>query len=169
MLGPSGFDACHLDDRLSDLVNTDPIFVHAKTNPHTYLADSRFHQSFLCSRTGRRVTFADVGQPGGPPVLFFLQSHCSRWVAVWQHMVATAAGVRLIAMDRPGCGGTEYCSLGERVDVACRKQHAFGSSNCRLIVGYRNDSITCGTSKFERLRFSSVLRWFHVGISLFSQ
>ncbi|EIN12280.1 hypothetical protein PUNSTDRAFT_130540 [Punctularia strigosozonata HHB-11173 SS5] len=112
------FDWDVFDKKAQQLADTDPVYVNAKSDPSTFLADERFHSSFICPRTKKRVTYADIGSTSGKPVLFFLQSHCSRWAAIPRDIVATASGIRLIAMDRPGCGGTEVCELHERVSTA---------------------------------------------------
>ncbi|EIN12279.1 hypothetical protein PUNSTDRAFT_130539 [Punctularia strigosozonata HHB-11173 SS5] len=79
----SPFDWDIFSKKAQQLADTDSIYVEAKSDPSTYLADKRFHSSFICPRSKKRVTYADVGLPSGTPVLFFLQSHCSRWVATW--------------------------------------------------------------------------------------
>ncbi|EIN12278.1 hypothetical protein PUNSTDRAFT_118188 [Punctularia strigosozonata HHB-11173 SS5] len=96
-----------------------PRYALAKKEPAIYLADGRFHRSLRCPRTDKRVTFAEIGPSSGSPVLVFLPSVCTRYVAIYLDLLAEELGVRLIAMDRPGCGGTERCELRERLDVAC--------------------------------------------------
>jgi hypothetical protein len=91
----------------------------AVSDPYAYLAQRKFHQSLRCPRTHKRFTYADVGDVAGPPVLVFLPSFCSRWLAVMVDGLANEVGVRLIAMDRCGSGGTESCALNDRVDVTC--------------------------------------------------
>jgi pimeloyl-ACP methyl ester carboxylesterase len=91
----------------------------ALTDPHAYLAQPQFHRSFRCSRTQKRVTYADVGDPNGSPVIYFLPSGCSRYLCIMSDGLAQEVGVRLIAMDRPGSGGTERCDLNARVGIVC--------------------------------------------------
>lgn len=55
---------------------------------------------------GRTVTFDDVGDPGGAPVVFLHGTPDSRLARHPDDGVAAAAGVRLLAVDRPGYGGT---------------------------------------------------------------
>lgn len=91
----------------------------AHTDAYSYLAQLKFHRRFVCPRTRSRVTYADIGDPDGTPVLYFLPSGCSRWIALVLEDTAQEKKVRVIAMDRPGSGGTEMCPLNERVTVAC--------------------------------------------------
>lgn len=85
----------------------------------SYLAQGKFHRSFVCPRTGLRATYVDIGEPDGPPVLYFLPSGCSRYIAILLESAALAAGVRVVAMDRPGSGGTPRCELNDRVNISC--------------------------------------------------
>jgi hypothetical protein len=94
----------------------------ALTDPYLYLVQPQFNRRMHCPRTNSRITFADVGDPEGPPVLFFLPSGCSRYLAVMGDELAREVGVRVVAMDRPGSGGTEQCPLNERVKVVGGKQ-----------------------------------------------
>ena len=55
---------------------------------------------------GRKLAFAEWGEPDGKPVFFFHGTPLSR---VWcpDDAATKAAGVRLIAIDRPGIGGSD--------------------------------------------------------------
>jgi pimeloyl-ACP methyl ester carboxylesterase len=57
-------------------------------------------------RDGRRLGFADVGDPAGEPLLYFHGSPASRldFTADAYHEALLAAGVRFIGTDRPGYG-----------------------------------------------------------------
>jgi pimeloyl-ACP methyl ester carboxylesterase len=54
----------------------------------------------------RTMTLDDVGDPGGVPVLFLHGTPDSRLARHPDDGLATAAGVRLLAVDRPGYGGS---------------------------------------------------------------
>lgn len=58
------------------------------------------------TRDGRELAYREWGDAGGPVVLAFHGAPGSR---VWWpgEDITTAAGVRLVAVDRPGCGGSE--------------------------------------------------------------
>lgn len=55
---------------------------------------------------GRKLAYAEWGDPNGKPVFFFHGTPMSR---VWcpDESATRAAGVRLIAIDRPGIGGSD--------------------------------------------------------------
>lgn len=55
---------------------------------------------------GRTLAFDDVGDPAGVPVLFCHGTPDSRRARHPDDGLATAAGVRLVAVDRPGIGGS---------------------------------------------------------------
>jgi len=55
------------------------------TDPEGYLALFKFNRRIRrCPRTGMSVTYADIGDPEGVPVLFVPPSGCSRWFAAPQ-------------------------------------------------------------------------------------
>jgi pimeloyl-ACP methyl ester carboxylesterase len=60
----------------------------------------------LARDDGRTVAFDDVGDPGGRPVVLLHGTPDSRLARHPDDGVAAAAGVRLLALDRPGYGGT---------------------------------------------------------------
>lgn len=57
---------------------------------------------------GRRLGYAQYGQPDGEPVLYFHGHPGSRLEARLAHEAAVAAGFRVIALDRPGCGLSDF-------------------------------------------------------------
>ena len=59
---------------------------------------------------GRRLSFEDSGPRGGKPVLYFhgVPSAGTEWHMWGDEALLNAAGVRLIAMDRPGVGGSTF-------------------------------------------------------------
>ena len=59
---------------------------------------------------GRRLSFEDAGPRGGKPVLYFhgVPSAGTEWHMWGDEALLNAAGVRLIAMDRPGVGGSTF-------------------------------------------------------------
>ena len=56
---------------------------------------------------GRRLAYREYGAPDGAPVFFFHGWPGSRLDFVSNDFAATAAGARVIAMDRPGIGGSD--------------------------------------------------------------
>jgi pimeloyl-ACP methyl ester carboxylesterase len=55
-------------------------------------------------RGGRRIGLADVGDPKGTPVLYFPGGGDSRLTRHPDDTIAAALGIRLLAVERPGCG-----------------------------------------------------------------
>jgi pimeloyl-ACP methyl ester carboxylesterase len=73
--------------------------------------------------TGRRIGYAEYGNPAGPLVLYFHGTPGSRIELGLVNAEAVAAGVRLVAVERPGIGMSDYQS-GRRIlhwpaDVEC--------------------------------------------------
>jgi pimeloyl-ACP methyl ester carboxylesterase len=60
----------------------------------------------------RRLSFDDVGDPDGVPVLYLHGTPDSRLSRHPDDGLATAAGVRLLALDRPGYGGSDPLPAG---------------------------------------------------------
>ena len=53
---------------------------------------------------GRRLAWAEYGEPAGPPLFFFHGLPSSRFAGEMLHAAAAKHGVRLIAPERPGFG-----------------------------------------------------------------
>ena len=73
--------------------------------------------------SGRRIGYAEFGDPAGIPVFYFHGTPGARIEAGLIADEATAAGVRLMALERPGIGLSDY-KPGRRIldwpaDVAC--------------------------------------------------
>lgn len=96
----------------------DPI---QSNDPYEYLSSITFHQSFICSRTKSRVSYADIGNPSGPLIVYVPPSGCSRWVGVQLDGYAREKGVRIVMPDRPGQGATPREVLESRIDVATQQ------------------------------------------------
>ena len=62
----------------------------------------------LVLRDGRRLGYAVYGQPDGEPILYFHGHPGSRLEARLAHEAAAAAGFRVIALDRPGFGLSDF-------------------------------------------------------------
>lgn len=69
-------------------------------------ADPR-HEPILTLRSGRRVGVLETGDPRGQPVIYCHGFPASRLEALLPAAAARAAGVRLVALDRPGYGVSE--------------------------------------------------------------
>jgi pimeloyl-ACP methyl ester carboxylesterase len=63
---------------------------------------------------GRRLAYAEYGMADGRPLLYFHGLPGSRIEARLLHEAAAHLGLRLIAVDRPGIGGSDYL-VGRRI------------------------------------------------------
>jgi pimeloyl-ACP methyl ester carboxylesterase len=62
----------------------------------------------LVLRDGRRLGYAQYGQPDGEPIVYFHGHPGSRLEARLAHEPAAAPGLRVIALDRPGYGLSDF-------------------------------------------------------------
>jgi pimeloyl-ACP methyl ester carboxylesterase len=62
----------------------------------------------LTLRDGRRLAYADYGDPQGRPVVFLHGWGDSRLTRHPDDQLTAAAGVRLLTVDRPGVGASDY-------------------------------------------------------------
>jgi hypothetical protein len=51
-------------------------------NIHKYLSSPNFSRSIKCRLTGLSISFSEIGDLGGCPVLFIPGAVCSRWFPV---------------------------------------------------------------------------------------
>ena len=65
-------------------------------------------QQTLTLRDGRRLGIAEFGDPAGVPGFYFHGHPGSRLEAEFAHEAARDAGVRIIALDRPGYGLSDF-------------------------------------------------------------
>jgi len=63
-------------------------------------------------RDGRFLAYAEWGDPAGDPLLFFHGGNGSRFERHPDDALAARAGVRLLTMDRPGHGGSDFARRG---------------------------------------------------------
>ncbi len=66
--------------------------------------------SRLTLRGGRRLAYTEFGAAAGNPVLYFHGFPGSRLEAAFADSIASDTGTRLIAVDRPGMGMSDYLS-----------------------------------------------------------
>ncbi len=67
---------------------------------------------------GRKLAYAEYGDPKGKPVLYFHGWPSSRLRANLTHKDAQTAGVRLLSLDRPGYGLSTYKDNRTLLDYA---------------------------------------------------
>ena len=69
---------------------------------------SSLHEGNIRLRDGRRLAYAEYGDPQGKPVFFFHGTPGSRLFHHPDASVAASAGARIIAVDRPGFGRSDF-------------------------------------------------------------
>jgi pimeloyl-ACP methyl ester carboxylesterase len=72
---------------------------------------------------GRRLALDDVGDPSGSPVVYLHGTPDSRLARHPDDGVAAAAGVRLLAVDRPGAGGSDHHPAGHLASIGDDLRH----------------------------------------------
>ncbi|KAH7344922.1 Alpha/Beta hydrolase protein [Rhizoctonia solani] len=101
------------------------------TDPQEILNKPAYNQIITCPRTNTQVKFAEAGTTHKETFLFVVPSFCSRLIGVLLlSLLADHYGMRIISLDRPGCGGTPRCSLKDRLTVA--------SDNTRSVLEHLN-------------------------------
>ncbi len=66
------------------------------------------YSHFVEVRGGRQLCYAQYGDPTGRPVIYFSMLNGSRLELLMHHELLQKMGVRLIAIDRPGYGHSDY-------------------------------------------------------------
>ncbi|MDO8908827.1 MAG: alpha/beta hydrolase [Pseudohongiella sp.] len=75
-----------------------------------------FHTLML--ESGRRLAWAEFGHRHGYPILYMHRQGGSRLEALFLHDAAEAAGFRLISVDRPGLGGSDFFAFDDPAALA---------------------------------------------------
>ena len=83
--------------------NIDPI----EDEVHEYIVSSRLNQKIRHSRTGRTISFSEVGDPQGSAVFCCVGMGLTRFLTAFYDELASTLKLRLITPDRPGVGGSE--------------------------------------------------------------
>lgn len=82
---------------------------------------SEVETKLLVLNDGRKVSYLDIGDPEGTPILYFHGSPGSRYEALFAEKYAINNNLRIIAPDRPGFGDSDfnpnYSLLGYNNDV----------------------------------------------------
>jgi pimeloyl-ACP methyl ester carboxylesterase len=100
---------------------------------------SRSTTEFVPVDQGRRIAVESYGDPQGAPVFFFHGWPSSRWQGALGDRTAREIGVRLLAIDRPGMGGSDLHAGRRLLDwppilsrladfFGCEKFHVLGVS-----------------------------------------
>ncbi|PWN22801.1 hypothetical protein BCV69DRAFT_310313 [Microstroma glucosiphilum] len=84
-----------------------------------HICSRNFHRRIKCPRTSSSVSYAVVGDLSSKDVvLYCLPSGCSRYLSLFHDGICRIVGVKVIAIDRPGCGATAACPLGSRMHTS---------------------------------------------------
>ena len=76
-------------------------------NIKSFLAAQRLSQIVTHPRSGRKISFSEVGDPNGNAVLCCVGMGLTRFVTVFYDDLARTLHLRLITPDRPGIGNSE--------------------------------------------------------------
>ncbi|KAL8686976.1 MAG: hypothetical protein Q9218_006724 [Villophora microphyllina] len=74
---------------------------------HDYLSASRLSQKTTDPKTGRVISFSEVGDPEGSVVFCCVGMGLTRYITCFYDDLAKTLKLRLITPDRPGVGGSE--------------------------------------------------------------
>jgi hypothetical protein len=72
-----------------------------------YISSSRLSQKVSHPRTGRVISFSEVGDPDGSAIFCCVGMGLTRYITAFYDELARTLKLRLITPDRPGVGGSE--------------------------------------------------------------
>lgn len=112
-------------------------------------------------RDGRTLCCAEFGDPAGAPVFYFHGFPGSRLEAAMSATAAADRGVRLIAVDRPGYGGSDFAprrSIGDFADDVAQAASALGLARFSAlgVSGGGPYLLACAHALGPRLRSAGV-------------
>ncbi|KAL4783348.1 Alpha/Beta hydrolase protein [Aspergillus varians] len=89
------------------------------TSPLTLVSNISFHRRITLdtSHGPLTISYADIGCPTGPAVLYIPGMFASRYLGIPLHIIAERAGVRLLVIDRPGMGASPDVPVSQRISV----------------------------------------------------
>lgn len=73
--------------------------------------------SLLTLPNGRTLSWGEYGDPRGFPVVYFADLGGTRFEAALFHEQAKECGLRLLALDRPGLGCSDFLPLSSHYDI----------------------------------------------------
>ena len=124
------------------------------------MSEQDYKISFLPD--GRRLSFAEYGDPQGQPLFFFHGFPGSRYDGAYAGQVAAGMGIRLIAPDRPGMGYSDFKpkrKLLDWPDDVCLLADALGLETFG-VLGYSGGgphALACAYKIPERLTGTGVM------------
>lgn len=123
---------------------------------------NRVETRYVRLRNGRQISYCEYGDPRGRPVFYFHGTPGSRYEAEFSHQAGKEHGKRIIALDRPGIGFSDYVS-GRRLldwpkdvrEVAARLGiDGFGVIG---VSGGGPYALACCYAMSDRLDFSALM------------
>jgi len=72
-----------------------------------FLKSPRLSQSIMVERENRRISFSEIGDPRGHPVICCIGMGMTRYITAFYDELATSLRLRLITPDRPGIGDSD--------------------------------------------------------------
>lgn len=72
-----------------------------------YLLSSRLSQKISDPRTGRAISFSEVGDPEGSVIFCCVGMGLTRFITAFYDELASTLKIRLVTPDRPGVGGSD--------------------------------------------------------------
>jgi pimeloyl-ACP methyl ester carboxylesterase len=126
------------------------------------MQDKETETRYLHLSDGRQISYCEYGDPKGKPVFYFHGTPGSRYEAAFSHQAGQAYGYRIIALDRPGIGQSDYVG-GRRLldwpkDVdEIAAQLGIDSFGVIGVSGGGPYALACGYAMAERLDFTVLM------------
>ncbi len=117
---------------------------------------------------GRRLGYAEYGDPDGLPVLYYHGAPSTRLDAQVAHVPALQKGVRLIAVDRPGLGLSDFKAKRRLLDwpddITQLVDHlSLGGFSQLAISGGGPHALACALKMPDQVRDTAILNTFVPG------
>ncbi|ELU41744.1 alpha/beta hydrolase family domain-containing protein [Rhizoctonia solani AG-1 IA] len=117
-------------------------------DPQELLNRPEYNQIITCPRTNSLVKFAEAGATYKGTLLFVVPSFCSRLIGVLLlSLLADHYGMRVLSLDRPGCGGKAHTHRTASSLITLRLPYCQGTPRCAL-----KDRLTIASASGHRLR-----------------
>lgn len=113
-------------------------------------------------RDGRQIAYCEYGDPGGKPVFYFHGTPGSRYEPEFADQAGREYGYRVVALDRPGIGQSDY-RKGRRLldwpqDVEeIAKQLAIERFGVIGVSGGGPYALACGVALSKRISFTVLM------------
>ncbi|KAL8978670.1 MAG: hypothetical protein Q9177_006340, partial [Variospora cf. flavescens] len=102
----------HLEDRPLSPIDRPKSVDSVDDAVHQYLSAPRLTQTTTDPKTGRTISFSEVGDPEGSVVFCCVGMGLTRYITAFYDELAKTLKLRLVTPDRPGVGGSEVHADG---------------------------------------------------------